>query len=310
MRRREIGGLLLLAGVLGCRPRVSPIDPPDPVETEEPPVDDTAPTGDTAPLPPCAVPESEPNDQPADADTLPMEHRGCGTFGGALDADQWRFEPPEAAWLAIDLEAWSLGSEADVVLTLSGEGVPEPFAMFDWLDRPDVRLRFPVEPTALVASVRQEFGDDRQPGQGEAYFYELRASIVKPPMAWNRVEEANETEATAQVVADGDVLFARLTEGDADWYRVDVPPGAHTVTVAVVGMAEGSPGDFALRRTDGRGGGLGIVSTGPVGWSPDPTWEYRAPDAGSLWFEVIEEDARQGAPFWYILDVDVTEDAP
>lgn len=301
----------LLVG--GCHPSLPTDDKPDDPGIDDPPVDDTDPArDDTAPTPPCALPETEPNNAIGEANALPTDVQACGTFGATTDADFWTFTLAEDGWLAIDVDAFTLGSEADVTLTLSSTDLSDvAFGIGAWQDLPDVRVRFPSPPATYTAFVRQLVGTDATPGEGDDFFYDLIASSAKAPVSWDMGEAANDTRQTAQVIASADTppegvaVFGDFTIGDQDWYQVVVPPGRHTVTLDVDAHEFGSVADLALRLVDDAGTLLQVVDDGRLGWERDPYVALPSLGGETITVQVVEANARAGRPFWYTLRVKV-----
>jgi hypothetical protein len=308
--------LLVLTGCKGCV-SLQPDGPDDPDLTEE--TDDTVDsdvldTEDTGPEPPCAAPEVEPNNSPDQANLLPLERWACGVFETTLDADFWDFEHVEDGWIALQVDAWRRGSRADVDLSLTSEDVDVGFSMQRWQDTPDVLIRFPARVGNYQALLRQTVGNVVDPGQGEDYFYQVRASVTKPPLDWDVFEADNDSLETAQLLVTGltDAPFRVFGEvessGDQDWYEVVLPAGRQTVTFDVQAHEFGSAGDFALERwREGNSRPSSRVVGGRLAFEDDPYLTYDSFEAERVFVRVVEENTEDGAPFWYVLTVTVEE---
>jgi hypothetical protein len=300
--RRAWMAMVLVGG--GCHRGLPPA-----ADTELPPLpDETAPDDtDTAVDAPsrCAVADAEPNNAPGLALALPLETRACGDFETPYDADFWTVTVPEPGWLALDLAGYSVGSDAWLSLTASRDGAS--VGINAYLSLPEAHLVVPTEAGAWLLMARQSISDLGGQGSGPDYFYELRASVTKPPLDWDRTEStAHGTPATAEALPATGVVVYGTTEvsGEADWYRVTLPEGRHRVTLAVQAHALGSPGDFGLE-VRAPGEPAVFVSAGPVGNEIDPSVVVDADAGGDLLVRVVEETG-QGTPVtWYALHVSV-----
>lgn len=257
---------------------------------------------DTDPVGPCAVPEIEPNGSEAQAQLLPLESQGCGSFVGDLDLDYWLIDFEQDGWLSVELEARSIGSLADPGLLLTSEGGMSAH-VGDSTSGEDIRLIFPSGPEryhALVAEL--------QAGQGgENHDYEIMASWAKAPISWNRDEvEPNDVFGAGQVVEDGDLLFGWLNSSiDSDWYQIELAAGKQTVILDLDAWEFGSAGDFKLILYNEAQESLGTWYSGEVGWELDPYVEITVPGNQILSLRVAEQRERFSALCWYVLDVKV-----
>lgn len=310
---RRLIHITAAACLVACDPGLPTDDKDDtqdtPVDTDRP---DTVDPTDTAPTPPCTLPESEPNNGLDLANALPMDVQACGVFDLTTDADFWVFDMVEEGWVGVDVDAFAIGSDANVSLSLSsGDGqVAFGISQFTWL--PDVRVRFPSPPDSYTAIVRQVVGESATAGQGEDYFYDLRATSTKPPLDWDLVEDANEARTSPHRIVVGTtgpggkrVFGTAESAADQDWFRIDVPSGSHRVTLDVDAHAFGSVGDFALRRVDGSGTVLETRTRGEVSADIDAWMQFDVSGPEAVIVQVLEEDAHHGRPFWYTLRVDV-----
>lgn len=308
--------LLGTAGCQGCG--ALPIDGPDDptlTETAEHSDSEVMESADTAPEPPCEIPEIEPNNSAEEANILPLERWGCGEFDRTIDADFWEFDLAETGWMAVRVDAWRLGSRADVSLTITSEEADVFFNMYAFQDTPDVRVAFPSPAAHFDALIRQTVGGGTA-GEGERYFYEVRASSVKPPLVWDTIEADNDSRESPQnivtgITDPGDPLtvFGQMeAPGDEDWYEIIVPPGRHTVTLDIEAHDFGSVGDFALERyKEGNTAPSDRKRAGLLGIEQDAYMTYDTYEAERILVKVIEEDTQTGRPYWYVLSVTVEE---
>lgn len=303
--------LIVLAGCSRCRDDLEPFDP-YPTDPGDPPVEDTddSDAGGESAQPPCAVPETESNNAPGEADELPMERRACGTFETSFDGDYWRFEVPEAGWLALDADGYRIGSSARLSVALADLTSGRTVGLSGWAGIPEVHLRIPASPGPHQAFVRQVLGEDGSAGEGPDFFYELRASIAKPPAVWDLDEGTNDSKAAPQrlLAAAGAVsVFGVVSDpADQDWYEVVVPAGRYTVTFDVDAHDVGSAADPAID-LDRQLPGDGVFDVGPLGFEVDPWVELRNVGAETIKVRVLENAADAGPAYWYVLRVTVEE---
>ncbi len=299
-------GVWLIGGLLGACQPVLPDDGPkdDSGDTDEPPDSDS--DSDDGPALPCALPETEPNDEVAQTQTLPMEVRACGDFGVESDSDRWRFELAESGWLALDGVAQGIGSPADVAVILNEPDAGVTLTSVRWMDRPDVRLRVPMEAGRYDVIVRQAVGAGIARGGGPDWRYELRASTIKPPLEHELTEDPTVEAPAVQTLTDAPTPPAGLTlfgnfsaPGDTDTYAVDVPEGRHRLRLTTLAHALGAPSDVALRVVDEDDAVVALVTHGELGWEPDAWADLHFADATRLRVEVIEEGGEGGAGWWY-----------
>lgn len=311
-------GLVLLSSAAGCHCRPDLPDPPDHTdETDTPP--HSAQTGDTAVAGPCEVPEIEPNETPATAVPLPMELHACGTFEPAGDLDLWRFELDQDSWLLTRLQA-SDGSIADPTLLLAAVGDTWAAARSNDPESLDVTLVFPAPAGTYQLTASEEMFRG-----GERYGYDLVVSETKPPVSWTRTEtEPNDAQASAQTVADGDVVFGTMSGNgalpDYDWYEIAIPPGKHTLKLDITAYDEGSSANLTLYLFDDQlhylpegcrdgcpANDLGCVECaiegGIRGVELDPHGEYVSPGGEVVWIQVLENVSREGPANWYVLEI-------
>lgn len=295
---------LLVGLVAACKPGL-PVDP-DVRPDEPPPPDDTDVDSDAGPIDRCAVREVEPNATAAEATALPLEARACGAVDVAGDADAWSFALDQPAWLEVRVDAARLGSRADVLVDVEGGGLRATAT--DVPDGTDARLVVPAEPGSFVAVVQPQ---GPQAG-GADFFYEVRASVTKPPLDATTAEAAD-NDTVAQVLASeatgagGVVLVGGWSDpGDVDTYAIEVPAGAHRVEIAGLAHPYGSPSDMLLRFVDAAGETTSTVASGAFGDERDPAWEATRTGPVTLRVQVVEERLRAGPAYWYGLRVAVT----
>lgn len=268
--------------------------------------DSTPPPIDSGPEPLCAVPEIEPNDTVGEATTLPLELLGCGVIAEPGDIDVYETEVAEDGWLSVVTVARGMGSFADIQFVLQP---PDGSAAIRTDDEgtTDASLLFPGTPGAWSIQVAEQNFTG-----GDQYFYRVIATTAKAPVEWTVAEvEPNDALLTAMPVGSGTTVFGDMGQNlDGDWYRIDVPPGKHTLTVEVVAYAEGSAGNFVLYLSDA---GQNLL---PMGCNPattcatrghpidpalhDPILEWESDGNEQLFVKVSEEDFRWGRHTWYV----------
>lgn len=311
-RPRLVALGLAAASLGGCKkslPTDDTADTSDTSDTDDGSDSDAEDSGLDGPAPRCAVEEEEPNDAPGTATALGLETRGCGTVGGPVDQDLWSFTLSEDAWLAVRVDAAQLGSRADVQATLAGGAGSLGVTGFDRPDNADVWIVVPAEQGDYTVSV----GPQGVQGGGDDSFYEVLASVTKPPIEADVAEGDNGDPDDPQPLAsaitgpDGVVVVGTL-EGptERDHYGVEVPAGRHRVVVTVQAQALGSPLDARLVVDDGTDRTL--VDDSAFGSSADPVWEATFTGATSLVLELSASDGTGVPGAWYGLRV-VVEDA-
>ena len=296
--------ILVLVGLAGCS--CNPPLPQDSPGTDSGgPVDPSAP--DSAAPPPCAYPESEPNNGLDDADELVPEQRACGTIAADDPTDNFSVELDDDGWIEIEVRA-SSGSIADLVFEFSNE---------DFLIVAEEGLGT-TDPTRLfqVPAGRYRLGIRERNGQGgERYGYEALVSEAKAPVEWDFVEEEpNDDAPSALQVFGGDALFGTMESADAgtrdeDWYVLGVPDGRHDVVIDIDAMEQGSSANTEVRVYNNDGGELTLVDriTGGIvdATFPDPDGIYPSLGDEVLWLSVSQQgqNAREGIDYWYVLNV-------
>jgi len=288
---------------VGCKKSL-PDDDVDPVDSDTPQDSDPGAEDTDGPAPRCAVDEVEPNDGPTTATVLGLETRGCGTVGGPLDQDVWSFDLVEEAWVAVRVDAARLGSRADVQATLAGGDTQLGVTGFDVADGTDVRLVVPAGAGAFTLTV----GPQGSQGGGDDSFYEVLASVTKPPLEADVAEGDNGDPEDPQPLVSaitppaGTVLVGTLSgPTEVDHYAVEVPAGRHRVQVAVQAQALGSPLDARLVVDDE--GERTVVDDSLFGASADPVWEATFTGAASLVLELSGQGGTAAPGAWYGLRV-------
>lgn len=294
-----------MGGCNGCGPSTPPVDTDDipPLDTESDPPDES---GDSDGPPRCALHEVEPNNGVDLAAELPWERRACGDFEEPGDADFWTIDVTEEGWVALDLWTFQVGSPAQVTLRVASAELGVAFAIGRWQGLPEAHARFFSPPGRYEVMVRQTVGLDASPGQGEGYFYELRASVSKPVVDADLDEQAgNDLPTEAQPILEGPgrvTVYGRSdVEADEDWFEVVVPPGRHTVTLSVGAADLGSAGDFTMQVWEAYAGLLYDVPSGRLGYEPDPYLSFTSDGGERLRIKLIEDDRQAGDPIWYAL---------
>lgn len=307
---RRLGALGLWAMVAGC-PRGLPDLDRDPDTGPDDLLDETADPdgGEDGPQARCEVEEEEPNDAPAQANALPLEARGCGTLGTATDVDAWTWTMEEEGWMEVRIDAARLGSRADVQGTLTSEDAGVGITVRGGIDTTDVRMVIPAPAGRYVLLIAP---NGPQGGGGDDRFYEVRASVTKPPLDADRARDPASTEDDPQVLSedvtgpDGVVVIdGWSTRQEVDHYAIRLPPGAYRVSAAVEAAVWGSPSDAQL--VVRHGSEVFTVRDSVFGTVPDPVWEGSVPGAQEVRFEVSPADGRVGPGHWYALRVVVEQ---
>lgn len=302
--------LVLLGGCKSCADPDLDADDPDDTLPGDPPVDDSAPAPGDSLVAPCDAPEVEPNDAVQDATTLPMEALACGLFGAPVDGDFWRFSLPEDAWIAVDAPAFSIGSSARLSLALTHLDTNQSVGVTHFNGVPEAHLIVPAAAGSWQVFLRQHVGEQGLPGEGEDYFYELRASVTKEPLRWDVDEGPNAAAGAAQLllsdVGEASVFGVIADAADEDWYEVRVPGGGHVVRFDVDAAGFGSPMDPTVR-IEAAGQPAQVRESGAVGWDLDPLVEQQVDGATIYKVRVFDDQGRAGAMMWYVLRVAVAE---
>lgn len=310
--------LLLLASACSIRP--STVDPGDKPSTDDggSAVDsgtvDTGPV-DTGPPLPCDLPETEPNSPYSSAMELPMEVWACGSFDDSSDsAEILFFENDEPGWIRVWARAFEIGSLADITLTLSSSDGPYGASKLSNPDSTDVTMVFPVDDEyGFYVTLAENYGR-----YGESYRWELMASEVKAPVEYTTQEtESNDTMATANPIAHGDRIFARMDSTiDIDWFALTLPEGRSDVSLDIEAWYHGSPADtrVELYKPDGSYFAADSYNNESGAYDLDP-WMQVSPTEGGTWYVKVFPEASSegggsaggGEAFWYVMDVQVTQ---
>lgn len=311
MTRWFIGSALLLVG--GCKGCIGLPDAPEPEpEPEDTSQDDSDSIGeDTSPEPPCDAPEAEPNGSIAEANQLALETRACGIFDNEFDLDFFHFSLVEQSWLNIRVEAFQLGSRADVTMALSSADSDIETAISGWNGTPDIFVKVPSGAASFDAIVRQSLGDGGGAGAGDDFFYELIVSSSKPPFLDYLDELDNGSLADAHFLMSAPseaMILGDVDEPtDQDWYEVVIPSGRHTLTLDVEAHEYGSSGNFALELYDASGTRFRARTVGEIGWEADPWLEHDSLGDETIYVRVLEEYAHDGPAYWYYLRATLEE---
>jgi hypothetical protein len=305
---RNLGSVILLAAIGGCRgcsgcrpdPDVEHTDRDTDLDTDVPIDTDPEETADTGPFPPCAWPEVEPDgyDTPS---PLALEEQGCGAFSHPLDADWWAFDVPDEGWLRVRVDARAIGSRADPEVALTADAG----ASVHQVDRgdgfEDVLLVFP----AVGGRWQMYLGDQLQNGAEDGFDYDVMVSSAKAPADCTlRDAGANDDRAEAQDLGDSPcVQGASETPSDEDWYQLRVPQGKHTITLDIDAAELGSPGDFRVELVDATDTIVASASYGMRGWELDPLASYVSSGDETLFVRVVEEANGEGQAYWYFLGI-------
>jgi hypothetical protein len=322
---------LITASLVGCKACIGcvdpdmPSDPSDPVIGETDPPEDTAETAppiDTAPPPPCDVPETEPNDDRADADEMPLEQTACGGFTTDDDGEWLVFPAEDAAWIRVAVRAAAMGSAADVAFAIVS---PEHF---------DVTVVTPTmyweDPWILFPALGDEqyylYLSERSGQWGDDHEWEIMASEDKEPVAWTvREVEDNDIAARGQTVAPGDVILGTIdSASDYDWFHISVPDPGEGEKIAwdfqVEAYTSGSPlaSRLTLYDSDIVGGDVDDVDflatsfADADAYDRDPHIEIQSEGAAD-WYLLIKNPSTDGddggsAFHWYTITIDNDQD--
>lgn len=305
--------LVFLAGCNGCRPSIPPVENPD---TQDPTDSDTTETGDstvstdTGPeLPPrCDFAEVEPNDQAAQAMSMPMEKWACGVMMPADpkhapfgDVDYFAFTTPEAGWVEVSVEAARRGSSADMQAIVYD--ADDSITVTDSYLSTDPLLRFPgsaaADYTVILGETSLAFGED--------YDWYLLTSMIKAPVEWTFNEtEPNDSFSEGNTFVPGDTVYGTIDHaGDFDWYHVVTPKEATTLVFTMNAFKAGSPvdGQVALYATDGTTL-LHDDRRGQIEYDLDPWFEQRQTEAND-WYVLVRNEQDKGSHFhWYTLSIE------
>ncbi|MFT4977131.1 MAG: hypothetical protein ACI8S6_003036 [Myxococcota bacterium] len=308
---------LMTAGLYGCRACAInvPIDnnnDDDDTAQEDTAEEDTGPV-DTGPLPPCSVPEEEPNNLDSQAQQLPLEQWACGTLLEKSDVETFYFDVPRAGWYRIWVRGQDIGSSSDMQLSV--------------IEPSDYGLLATTSPGSLdprvvfYADGAQRFKinlADSYYGYGDDYIWEMLVSEDKEPVDWNVYEEeylddgvSNNALVNGQLVESGDMIFGLLDPGsDQDFYLIDLPAGEVTLTGRIYAWNYGSPLYSTLTVYDMDGNSLKERSYGESSADLDPLLTYKTTGGVRLAVQVDVQNNSGGGgkAHWYMLEVIVEED--
>lgn len=291
----------LLLGCGSCRPEATP--PSGDTDTDGGGVDTDRDETDL-PEPRCDVTGVEPDSTTAPG-TLPLEALACGEFASPGDVDWWAVTLAEPDWLAVRIDARSIGSRTDPAVVVFEDGTPVA-ELRDRDDDEDVYLRIPGKVGTYGLFVTEEL----LAGAPDEYPYELLASATKPPVdSWDVDDlEPNDSAMAAQTVPSAPLARAMGRSdrpNDVDVWRIDVPVGEKTdFVVRILASAKGSPGDFRVDVQDGSGAVRAAASEGPHGWERDPVVTFTSEGDESLFVFVRDELAQDGYCYWYVLELE------
>ncbi len=314
---------LMFIACTGCRSCGAPVatnqdsqaldSATDTVDTAE-----TAETADTAPPPMCAQIEVEPNDQRTEATEIALTSWACGTFYDPEEND-WdhvtfdlvRGDAAGATWVEIDVDASNRASIADPEVIVYGPD-HEPFLIEDFDRNTDPYVVFPVSEDGTWDLALY----DKYAGSGEDYGWFLRAIVGKQPLNWDAEEvEPNDSLSDDLVeVTDGSRVFGTVSETyDLDWFVFLPQAGQPNLTLSLLANNFGSPLDGRLAIYDSVGSKLEAATQG-IGdsYDKDPVVSVPLDSAETYYISVrIETDEGTqtgGYAFWYVLDVEVTDE--
>ncbi len=312
--------ILFLISCKGCMscwvlPPLPQVDQPDPRvdtgETDEV-VDSAEPqdSGDPPPYVGCTWPEDEPNNQVTSPNPLALEEWACGVLGEPFDNDYFSFEVDSDAWIRVWLRGSEILTNADPRAFILDEEGDFTATLEDGYLTSDIDNTFKLDqPRDMYIAVLEQgglYGDD--------YEWEMRVSVVKPPVTWNTEEvEDNDSRADANVIADGSRVFGRVEYiARYDYFVLTVDDEKSAVTIDVESFRFGSPlnAELLIEDPDGEE----VLKEAYSGSTPDPQVSFTAMQTGDYIVRVgacCEDSSaprHAGLPYWYVLSVGVTPD--
>jgi len=316
---------LIAATLVGCKACIGCVEPELPDNPDDPVIGDTdSDTGDTAdtttpvdtaPPPPCDVPENEPNDGMDQANAFELEQRACGGFTVEDDGEWLVFPAGDAQWIRVAVDAASMGSAADVTLTVNALESFTNTLLSSTMYWEDPWIVFP----ALGDSEYHLFLSERSNQYGDDHEWEVLASEDKAPVEWTVDEiEDNNLAERAQTVEAGEVVFGVISEpDDYDWFHIPVPDIGEKISwdVNVEAYTSGSPlaSRITLYDADIAGADMDDVDWLATSWSDsaeydmDPRIEIQS-EGATDWYLVIKNPTTsgsgRGSPFhWYTISI-------
>ena len=306
--------MVLTLLTLACALRLDPVDPGDKPEdgggtdeTGEP--DDSGPV-DTSPPLPCDVPEVEPNNPISAAQDLPMEKWACGTFSTGDIVEVFKFDNEEGGWLRVWGRAFEIGSVADILLSVASDDGLYGASRLSNPDSTDADMVFFVDRDyTFYATLAEQYGRS-----GDAYRWEMMASMVKEPVEFDSTEAAdNNSASTAGTVTFGDRVFGRIdSTTDVDWFAFDLPEGRTDLLIDVDAWYFGSPADtrIELFKPDGESfRESGSRADSPEGYDLDPYLSASVTEGGRWTVKIFPEPKSEtgagggGRAYWYVLKI-------
>jgi hypothetical protein len=266
----------------------------------------------------CAQVEEEPNDYASEAFEIALTSWACGTFHDPEENDwdylSFSLERGDAAgltWLEIDVDATNRASVADPELIVYGSD-HDAFLVEDFDRQTDPYVVFPVSEDSSWDLALY----DKYAGSGDDYSWYLRVLIGKQPLDWTDEEtEPNDSLSDSLLtLVDGGLVFGTVSDTyDLDWYVFQPEEGEDYLTLSLLANNYGSPLDGRLAIYNAAGTKLEVASQG-IGdsYDKDPVISVPVELAETYYISVrIETDESTqtgGSAFWYVLDVEVTDE--
>ncbi len=297
-----------------CQPTLNPVSQ-DTAELDSDSPVDSIDSQDTAPPPPCAQPESEPNNLDSEADPVQREDLACGAFtGGGLDLDWYTFETTSPGWLKVDVDAASRGSEANVNLSMESDGGVQVAMSMAGDGGPDPYLVIPVQG---ADSWYLMFNEQEAQSGDEDYDYQFRVSTTKTPVDIDREESSdNDSWQDAQVIELDESIYGTVSEAsDLDWFVLETPEGRQEIELQLIAHRAGSPLNARIEiwttqakdKTKLESEADVKVSTSDASPSFDPIFTHTSYDQRSWYIKVRVADGGTGPAYWYTLTTTVKE---
>jgi hypothetical protein len=313
--------ILFLISCKGCMscwvlPPLPNVDQPDPQvdtgDTDEPV--DTGDTGEVPDPPPyvgCTWPEDEPNNFITNPNPLELEEWACGVLGEPYDNDYFAFEVESAAWLRVWVRGSEILTDADPRAFILDEEGEFTATLEDGYLTSDIDNTFKLDqPRDMFISVLEQDGLS-----GDDYEWEMRISIVKPPVTSNDEEvEPNDSRSTGTPIFDGTRMFGRVELiAKYDWYVLTVEDEKSSVSLDIEAYRFGSPLNAEILVEDPAGSE--VLKEQYTDASVDPQVTFMALEPGEYKVRVgaccedIDAPRHAGLPYWYVLSVGVTSDS-
>jgi len=311
--------ILFLISCKGCVscwyiPALPQVDQPDPRvdtgDTDDPEPEDTGDTADPPPYVGCTWPEDEPNDAVTSPNELALEEWACGVFQDPYDNDFFAFEVDSASWIRVWIRGSELLTNADPRAFILDEVGDFTGTFEDGYLTSDIDNTFKLDqPRDMYIALLEQSGLS-----GEEYEWEMRVSVVKPPVSWTAEEvEPNDARADANAIEDGSRVFGRVEVSTRyDYYRLTVDDEKSYVSLNIEAYRFGSPLNAEILVEDPEG--AEVLREAYTGTTPDPQVSFTAMEPGDYIVRVgacceLDSSPRHaGLPYWYVIDLSITPD--